>query len=269
MLHQLLTWLPRDAGTRGFAIAFMVAVAGLALSVAGARFSRSIYTLAAVTGGAWAGLRVPRWMGWELDPMATCIGAALVMGMAGYLLHRAWVGLTLGLMLAVAGIGITWHRLTATGTGTMPAMDLTHSVPVIIREFWAALPRNWSRILLTVAGTGLAGGGMIAWVWPRGSRVLAFSLIGVAMLTGGGVVAVAVARPEWLARVPDSLQSQGIALAVLLVISAGVQSALMPRVKRSAVLVRPPGAPPRGPRDVRDLGSTPLGPIPRKSKEAA
>jgi hypothetical protein len=269
MLYQFVNWLPHDAGTRGFAVAFTIAAVGLGLSVAGARFSRSIFTLAAVAGGAWAGLRVPRWMGWELDPMATGIGAALVMGMAGYLLHRAWVGLTLGLMLASMGLAITWHRLATAGSPAVPTIDLTHGVPAIVREFWAALPRNWSRILLIVAGTGLAGGAMIAWVWPRAARVLAFSMMGTAMLAGGGVVAVAFGRPEWLARVPASVQTQGIALAILFVVSAAVQAAMMPRVKRDAVLVRPPGAQPRGPRDVRDLGSTPLGPIPKKSREAA
>src|SRR5688572_12193485 len=106
MFHQLISWLPQDAATtRGLVIALAVAAAGLLLSVVGARFSRSVYALAAVAAGAWVGLRVPRWTGWELDVMATAIGGALVLGFSGYLLHRAWVGLTLGLMLASVGLG--------------------------------------------------------------------------------------------------------------------------------------------------------------------
>ena len=270
MLHQLISWLPQDAATtRGLAIALTVAAAGLVLSFAGARFSRSVYTLAAVAAGAWVGLRVPRWTGWELDVMATAIGGALVLGFSGYLLHRAWVGLTLGLMLASVGLGITLHRLTAGGMWSVPAIDPTQSLGDILRGIWSALPTKPTRVLMIVAATGLSAGGMLAWVWPKFARVMTFAMLGPAMLVVGGLVALAMARPEWLAHVPASTQVQGIAIAALVLLSAVVQWALFPRMKRESLdapIVRPPGNK-RGPRDVRDLGTTPLGPV--KIKEAA
>jgi hypothetical protein len=264
MLHQLLAWLPQHVDSRAFVIAWAVACVGLMLAVGGARFSRSIFTLMAVAGGAWAGMRVPRWVGWELDPMATGIGAGLVMGLVGFLLHRAWIGLTLGIMLATFGLAITWHRLLAIGAGSLPTIDLTQPLNVILREFWHGLPTNWSRILMIVAGTGLAAGAMLSWVWPKVARVLAFSMLGCVMLAGGGLVAVAIKRPDWLAHVPPGAQTQGMLLALMFVASALVQWSMLPRVKRSdAPLVRPPANRP-GPRDVRDLGSTALGPMPKK-----
>jgi hypothetical protein len=96
MLQEWLARLPQDAGPRGLACALLMAVAGLVLWLVGARFSRSIFTLLGVAAGAWVGLRVPRWMGWEIDAMAIAIGGALVLGLAGYLavvagLHDVYV----------------------------------------------------------------------------------------------------------------------------------------------------------------------------------
>jgi hypothetical protein len=272
MFHQLLSWMSQDAaaaGNRGLVIALTFAAAGLVLSVAGARFSRSVYTLVAVAAGALIGLRVPRWMGWELEVMATAMGGALVLGFAGYLLHRAWVGLTLGLLLAAVALGITTHRLTAGGSWSLPAIDPTQPLSEILRGLWAATPAPPARILMIVAGTGLAAGGMLAWVWPRFARVLTFGMLGPAMLVVGALAAVAIARPQWLAQVPQSVQVNGIVLAGLVVLSAVVQWAMCPRMKKASLdapIVRPPGNR-RGPRDVRDLGATPLGPA--KIKEAA
>ena len=270
MLHQLLAGLPQYATTpRGLVIALSVAAAGLVLSFVGARFSRSVYTLAAVAAGAWVGLRVPRWTGWELDVMATSIGGALVLGFSGYLLHRAWVGLTLGLMLASVGVGITLHRLTGGGMFSVPAIDPTQPLGEMLRGVWSALPTKPTRVLMIAAGTGLAAGGMLAWVWPKFARVMTFAMLGPVMFVGGGLVAIAMARPQWLTHVPASTQVQGIALSAIVLFSAVVQWAFFPRMKREpldAPLVRPPGNK-RGPRDVRDLGSTPLGPV--KVKEAA
>ena len=210
----------------------------------GARFSRSVYTLAAVAAGAWVGLRVPRWTGWELDVMATAIGGALVLGFSGYLLHRAWVGLTLGLMLASVGLGITLHRLTAGGMWSVPAIDPTQPVGEILRGIWSALPTKPTRVLMIVAGTGLAAGGMLAWVWPKFARVMTFAMLGPVMLVGGGLVAVAMARPQWLAHVPASTQVQGIALAAIVLFSAAVQWAFFPRMKRR--IARRAARPPAG-----------------------
>src|SRR5688572_17199937 len=122
-IQALLTRLPPDAGGRAVALCGVVAVAGLFLWVIGARVSRSMFTLVGVAAGAWAGLHLPRWMGWEIDAMAVAIGGALVAGLAGYLLHMLWVGLTLGTLLASAGIFIAWHRLAAGASWSMPTID--------------------------------------------------------------------------------------------------------------------------------------------------
>ena len=256
MVQEWLTRLPQDAGPRGLMFALIAAAAGLVLWVCGARFSRSIFTLVGVAAGAWVGLRVPRWMGWEIDAMAIAIGAALVIGLAGYLLHMAWVGLTLGTLLAVAACFVVWHRFGS--AWTLPAIDPTKPGFDNLREIAMAVP---VAIRGTLAG-GLVAGGLLAWLWPKMSRVLAFSLLGSAMLAGGAVVAVALGRPQWLTRLPTSTQTQGVAMAILVVLGAAIQWALCPRVQKPA-----PPPEPRGPQDVKDLGESRPGPLKLWKKE--
>ncbi len=271
MLQELLTRLPSEAGPRGLAVALAVAAAGLVLWVAGARFSRSIFTLVGVAAGAWLGLRVPRWMGWEIDAMAISIGGALVLGLAGYLLHTMWVGAALGTMLAAAGVGIAWHRLGLGVGWSLPVVDTSAGMTELIRSLWKSLPDNPAPALPTVAGVCLAAGGLIAAVWPKLGRVLTFSLLGSLMLVGGGLAAMRFARPPWIESIPAAAQTQGVTLAILVVLGAAMQWALLPRAgnadekagsKNSDFLARTP----RGPRDVRDLGASKLGPM--KLKEA-
>lgn len=229
MLHELLTRLPTDAGTRGLTLALSLAATGLLLWIAGARFSRSFFTLAGVAAGAWLGLRVPRWLEWEIDPMAVSIGAALVLGLAGYLLHMTWVGLMLGGSLATAGVCVAWHRM---GDGSIPTVDVNQPVNDALRALWAQLPGGATRVIPMIAGACFVAGGIATFFWPRLARVLAFSLLGSALLAGGGLAAVWLARPQWLDRLPTDAQTQGVALAILVVLGAIVQWILLPRAAK-------------------------------------
>jgi hypothetical protein len=257
MLQEWLARLPQDIGPRGLMLALIAAGVGLVLWVVGARFSRSIFTLLGVAAGTWVGMRVPRWMGWEIDAMAVAIGGALVLGLIGYLLHIAWVGLTLGTLIAAASSFVVWHRLG--GEWSMPAFDPTQPATDTVRKLLPTIPMA---LRCTLAG-GLIAGGLLAWVWPKMGRVLAFSLLGSALLAGGGVVAVALGRPQWLGHLPTNTQTQGVALAILVVVGAAFQWALCPRVQKTDE--DPPKR--RGPQDVKDLGESRPGPLKLWKKE--
>jgi hypothetical protein len=231
MLQDWLARLSLDAGSRGLAIALAATAVGLIFSFVGARFSRSIFTLFGVAVGSWAGLRLPRWMGWEIDSMATAFGGALVVGLAGYLFHRMWVGITLGTLLAITASFIVWHRFGA--AWTMPTPDRTKPLAEALRELvptWSTLVPTPLRISIVA---GFIGGGVIGWMWPKMSRVLAFAMLGTFLLAGGVLCATAIKQPQWLGRIPASTQTQGIALAILFVLSTAIQWALCPRMKKT------------------------------------
>lgn len=275
MLQEFLTRLPAEVGPRGLVVALAVTGVGLLLWLAGARVGRSVFALAGVAVGAWLGLRVPRWFGWEIDAMGVAIGAALVLGLAGYLLHTLWVGLTLGTLLAAVGVGIAWHRLAPQSLAwSVPPIDPTGSPADVLRAMWAARPTGFPGTIPLVAAGCLAVGCVTAALLPRLGRVLAFSMLGSVMLAGGGVASVALTRPEWLARLPAATQTQALGLAALVAVGAVIQWALLPRARKPAATPEvPASSPPAGlrpPRTMRDVPRVPASPPPPpfKLKEA-
>jgi hypothetical protein len=81
-------------------------------------------------------------------------------------------------------------------------------------------------------------------------------------MSTGSLVAIQLAKPEWIGKMPASAQAQGIALASLVVFGAALQWALLPRNERQGE--GNPGAPAGPPRplvrDLRDLNRAPAMP---------
>src|SRR5678815_5388750 len=100
MLQQLLPLLPKEAGTGALMIAITGALIGLGMWLIGARFSRPMVTLAAVAIGAVIGMRMPQWFNWTINGMGPAVGAAIVFGVSGFVGHRLWIGMGLGLVMA-------------------------------------------------------------------------------------------------------------------------------------------------------------------------
>jgi MFS family permease len=234
MLQQWLNTLPQQAGSRALMMALIVAGLGLFFWLIGSRFSRSIFTLLGVALGTWIGLRMPRWMGWEMDAMAFAIGGALALGFAGYLLHTMWVGWVLGLLLAFAGAFVAWHRV-GNGAASIPWIDFSAPPTDIARELWTNCLSKLPRAIPITMSVCLSGGGLIAWMWPKVGRVLMFSMLGSLMLAGGAIAAMSMSRPEWLNKLPASTQTQGIGLAILMMLGTTIQWMLLPRVRKTSV----------------------------------
>src|SRR5258708_7766965 len=141
MVQQLLDRLPEHESSRVVAFAMGITGIGFLLWLVGARVSRSMFALVGVALGAWIGLRLPRWMGWDIDAMAISIGGALLLGFAGFLLHMAWVGLMFGTLLTVAGVSVAWYRV-ADGAETAwkwPTIDWTSTAPQIFHQAWEGM----------------------------------------------------------------------------------------------------------------------------------
>lgn len=244
MLQELLSWLPQDAGPNWLTAAVLCAAAGLVLWGAGARVGRSALTLVGVAAGTWAGLRVPQWTGFEFEPMGlACIGA-LALGLAGYLLHTVWVGLTLGALFAGAGVLLAWNKLAGGASWSIPALDLSAPWHEVLRGLWASLPGGLPRVMPYVVASCFAAGVLITVLSPKVGRVLAFSALGGLLLSAGGVIAIALARPQWLEYFPAGSGAQGVALAALVTIGAAVQWLMYPRPQKP---VNVPPAPARAP----------------------
>ena len=259
MLQEFLSWVPQVVARPWLPGAVACAVAGLVLWAAGARVSRSVFTLLGVAAGAWGALFARQRLWPEVEPMGLACAGALVLGLAGYLLHTVWVGLTLGTILGWAGVLIAWKRLAGGASWSVPALDLSAPAHVILRDLWGSLPGPLPKVMPLVICGCFGTGVVITLVWPKLGRVLAFAAVGSLMLVGGGVVALAIARPEWLAYFPAAAQTQGVALALVVTLGAALQWSMFPGPPGSTAAASPAAgdefAEPRQsrrPRDVND-----------------
>src|SRR5438128_1857978 len=98
MLKELVLMLPFDVGSAAAYACLAGAIVGLALWLVGARFNQTLIALLAVTIGAVVGKEIPAWLGWASDGMALAVGLGVVLGVAGFAMHRSFAAFGLGLV---------------------------------------------------------------------------------------------------------------------------------------------------------------------------
>src|SRR5258706_9996099 len=145
MVQELMPLLPKEVGTLALAIAMSGTLIGAGLWLVGSRFSRSLITLLLVSIGAWIGLFLPAWTGWKIDGWAPAVGLALVLGAAGFFLHRFWVGVGLGLVLAAwAALGV-WLLCKGADAWSLPRYDIGTRTTDYLKDLWTNLPADVRR----------------------------------------------------------------------------------------------------------------------------
>ncbi len=225
-LAPLTAWLGRYA----LLAALVGSAAGFVLWLAGSRFSRSLVTLLAVAVGAVLGMHLPRWFGWPIDGMGLAVGGAVVLGLSGFLLHNTWVGLSLSALLAL------WSGLAAwavAGGGARlefqwPDIDPAADASTVLASLWRAMPGDLPWVMPCAVAGAVATGVVIAVVWPKRARVLAYSIAGLSLLVVAGLWAMQMSRPQWLALLPKDFVSQVAVLLALVGIGVLIQWRLTP-----------------------------------------
>ncbi|HZL36859.1 MAG TPA: hypothetical protein VFC78_16180 [Tepidisphaeraceae bacterium] len=231
MLNELLGLLPHSIDRLPAGLLLTIAGCGLMLGFAGARFSRQILAMALVAAGAVVGLHLPRWFGWGIDPMGTAFGAAVVLGLSGYILNRTWEGILLGVLLAAIAATAIWLALAAGETWELPRFDFSASAIEIMARLWQSLPSAVSRALPIGLGAGLALGGLMSALWPKAGRVMLYSLAGVGALVVCGVLGLQKVHSPWLAFLPAAPLMQAAFFGGILLVAVMLQWLLLPRAK--------------------------------------
>jgi len=224
-------------GETGWLVAMMSicgVLAGLVLWLVGARFSRGIVTLIAVSIGALVGLRMPAWFSVPIGAWSTAIGGALLLGITGYALHRMWVGAGLAMLLALwAGI-LVWNIYCSGRVGTFPDRVAGMGINEYWTSVWNCQPRDFRRISPFLCGLAVVFGLTVSIFWSRAAAVMLYSVLGVSVLMIMGMLGIAISKPQLLGILPSQTGTQIATFGGMVLFGGIVQW----RMSRNTVLER-------------------------------
>lgn len=240
MFQTLLSLLPQTSTALALWLGPAGLVVGLAIWLAGARYSRMMIALLAVLAGGIIGSKLPAWYGWSVDKMGTAVAGAMLLGFLGFALQRLWVGVGLSAVLAfwtaLAGTAIKHIHLD----WTWPAIDPTTTVPGYLQTAWNVLPVGFAHIVIIAACVSLVTGLILAAATPRLSVLLLWSWIGATL----GMVSIALLlqtfHPAMLPRILPRQWVQGAIVAGLVLLGMVLQARLSPAARQSVGKKKPP-----------------------------
>lgn len=226
MLSQLRMLMPEGMLERSPQWALAGLALGVLLWAAGGAFSRYITTLVAVAVGTSIGMRIPSWLGWQIDGMGTGVAGALLFGLSGYLLHRTWIGLWLAAMLILwSGVAV-WM---AVGHGaTLPMPQWHGTLRDTFALLWQGLPPSLNPRLPLACAAAMTVSVVGTVFCPKFSRCMTYSLIGTTLCIVMGLIVVQSAEVTWLETIEPRISLQVTALLVFLALGMGLQWWLLP-----------------------------------------
>lgn len=218
MLLDLIKLLPQDVDHGTVALAVIGAVLGVGFWIAGVKFSRPLVTLVTVLGGAGIGMQMPRWFGWNVSGAGPAVGAAVVLGVSGFILHRMWIGLSLGLLLATWATLAIWLVMHGKTDWTWPAIDQSQPTCEYLKTLWQNVPSEVARLIPWAAGIAMIGALAAVILWPRLVTAVHWSALGLTLMTGLSLLTISHSdHRDWLEKVPPRALAQiGILFGMLL-----------------------------------------------------
>lgn len=229
LVDELTQLLPADPGRAGMLIAIFGLFAGVVAWLGGSRFSRPVVTLLTVALGTMLGLYVPRFFGWSFSGPAPAVAAALMLGVTGYILHFLWVGVGLGLFVAIwAAIGC-WIKLHHDAAMSYPAWTVAQGPIGFLAAMWHGLPTDVTHVLPLVIASALICGVAFAILWPKASLMLGWSLAGATMLTMTSLAVMRFGQPKLLTKLNSPLWAQVATLLLLVAIGTATNWWISPR----------------------------------------
>ncbi len=213
MIQHLIMLLPHQPGSIPMAIAMVGLLVGLSLWIAGARFSQSILTLAAVAMGTSIGMKLPVWRHWQIDPMAPAVAGAIVLGVSAYIFHKLWVGMWLGATLSVWTALVLWATRGAAFHWRWPQYDSGETLPQYLTTLWQNVPEAMQQCLGVAAAAAMLVGISAALLWPRVGIALLWSAAGISLLLPAAATAISRLDPQIFRHIPRQTTDQ---LAILM-----------------------------------------------------
>jgi hypothetical protein len=225
MLQQLIPFLP-NLQTRVEAWAFIATAAlGLVLWVVGGRYTQPLMALIGVFCGGIIGRQIPSWLGWSIDTMTPTVALAILIGISGFVFHRAWAAIALGGIFALWAFFGTWIVLHGNNQWSWPASTFSQFGPAV----WNSLPPEVARILPFTSGAAFLTGMAPMILWPRIATALLYSCVGLTVTVLCGLVSTPFALRHSIANSTLSLELQSAILASLVIMGSIIQCRLTPK----------------------------------------
>jgi len=244
MLQELLKLMPTEAGDGALILAMIGTVVGVGFWVAGVKTSRPLVTLLTVLAGAAIGLQLPRWFNWGVSGSGPAVGGAILLGVAGFTLHRMWLGLSLGVIVAWwAAVGI-WLMMHGKTTWAWPAIDESTTACSYLKSAWANVPPDIARLLPWSSAVAVISALAAAILWPRLVTAIHWSALGLTMIVCLGLMAInAGQHPERIEKLPQSTLTQNLVLFALLLLGVVIQWKLAPKSAKAEAAPKPKAEP--------------------------
>lgn len=236
MFQEILVLLPQGGGWEVVVAMGLGALAGVLCWSAGSRYNRAIMTLVGVAAGGALGMIAPRYMGWDVNPMATSLSFALVVGVLAFAMPRIWVAMGLAALLAAWAALAVWVLYHGTAKLAMPA----HSAGFggFCQSIWKELPDAVRSPLPAAAGLG-AGLGLVLTIFlPRTATAFFYSAVGVSAFLLAGLWGVRHSGVDWLRFLPAKTAMQAVLVAGLVGLGVVLQLVVMPIKKKVAARER-------------------------------
>ncbi len=245
---------PSEFLTQAVPAGIVLLIAGIVLSVLGAKFARFGLTAAAVVVGGAAGMAFAKGNGFA--PLLGVLCGAFFIGMIGYQTYRLWVGVGTGLVVTLIAMGVfgqksilphvqTFEQMPVQTTAggatefTLPPAatqqaQFERTPQDWARDFWAYLTerqadtaRNARGILAVALLTGLCIG-----LWAtRWALIISTSVVGTALVAIGAATLLARSVPESCAAFEKNPGLAAAGLAGFLITSLILQGLLSRPVK--------------------------------------
>jgi hypothetical protein len=223
LFQHLILLLPHRPDSITLVIAMVGLLAGVSLWIAGARFSQSILTLAAVALGTSIGMKLPVWCKWQIDPMAPAVAGAIVLGVSAYIFHRVWAGIWLGVVQWVWTTFVLWATRGPAFHWRVPQYGPGETLPQYFANFWQNVPDTMQQCLGFVAAAAMLVGISAALLWPRVGMALLWSAAGISLVLPAAATALSKLDPQALRHMPRETPDQLALLAGLVGMGAIIQ----------------------------------------------
>ena len=236
MVQQLLNLVPAEQ-VRSLLLAVVLtgSIIGAATLLLGGLRSRFMMCLLLLVAGTIAGHSVPGWFSLRIEPNATAILGAIVMGILGFAFHRVWVAVGLGLMVAGLAAVILWFNLDAGRSFQSPAATQGMTVASYMRLCWDQAPAVFkAKAPMVCALAGLAGLA-VGMLLNRFGTALFYSILGTSILFLSLLFGEASGQmPTASYLLPEVAEMRVVLFAGFVLLGTMVHLATMPRSRKAA-----------------------------------